>query len=506
MLNDDSLKSKDYIKNSPDVDDSYGNQDGIKDAKDINFDLRNSIKNNLYITIPSNTNGVDYVNYIVADSSEIGKNITPYSNDMTIAEKLTLLMQMKEDIRNKIIEKLKGRKDDEFYDSNHKEKIPFVAYWKLISPLEKPTHLTLVPSTSTISWVKSVTIKATLYDNNNIAINGVLTLNDPAQTYSTTSGSYTFTIPSKKAIGARTYKISYGGSAQKYKPCSNTVSITFVKDTPTIKALTAKSIYQGYYAKYQFLNSQGKAITDTYIQIKIGSGSWTNYKTDSNGIVSIKVTQNTTIYYKFNGDTYYNSVAQKSQAFTIKANEKVTKCSGTMTQSPTSRTKPYQIWSDTYSDCTTSNYLRCGHESTGYSNINTLGSQSGTYHQPATLIKSNWDIGVPKGVTIKSVHVKWADKQTNGPSTSTSKTSFINIKTVTLTVSGATSYTKTINTNSGGSTNGGKWVAHDLSLGTDFDPTKKVTLKLKYGPNESGNVGSIFVKGPQIIVEYIPKE
>ncbi len=505
MLNDDSLKSKDYIKNSPDVDDAYGNQDGIKDAKDINFDLRNSIKNNLYITIPSNTNGVDYVNYIVADSSEIGKNITPYSNDMTIAEKLTLLMQMKEDIRNKIIEKLKGRKDDEFYDSNHNEKIPFVAYWKLISPLEKPTHLTLVPSTSTISWVKSATIKATLYDSNDVAINGVLTLADPAQTNSTTNGSYTFTIPSKKAIGQRTYKISYEGSAQKYKPCSNTVSITFTKDTPTIKALTAKSIYQGYHAKYQFLNSQGKAITDTNIQIKVGSGSWTNYKPNSSGIVSIKVTQNTTIYYKFNGDTYYNSVAQKSQAFTIKANEKVTKCSGTMTQSPTSRTKPYQIWSDIYSDCTASNYLRCGNE-TGGNSVYTLGSSSGTYHQPATLIKSNWDLGVPKGVTIKSVHVKWSDKQTNGPSASTSKTSFINIKTVTLTVSGATSYTKTINTNSGGSTNGGQWVAHDLSLGTDFDPTKKITLKLKYGPNESSNVGSIFLKGPQIIVEYIPKE
>ena len=73
-------------------------------------------------------------------------------------------------------------------------------------------------------------------------------------------------------------------------------------------------------------------------------------------------------------------------------------------------------------------------------------------------------------------------------------------------MSGAISYTKTINTNSGGSSNGGQWVAHDLSLGTDFDPTKKVTLKLKYGPNESSNVGSIFLKGPQIIVEYIPKE
>ena len=40
----------------------------------------------------------------------------------------------------------------------------------------------------------------------------------------------------------------------------------------------------------------------------------------------------------------------------------------------------------------------------------------------------------------------------------------------------------------------------------NFDPSKKVTLKLAYGDNESVNPGSIFVKVPQIIVEYIPKE
>ena len=39
-----------------------------------------------------------------------------------------------------------------------------------------------------------------------------------------------------------------------------------------------------------------------------------------------------------------------------------------------------------------------------------------------------------------------------------------------------------------------------------FDPSKKVTLKLAYGDNESVNPGSIFVKVPQIIVEYVPKE
>ena len=177
-----------------------------------------------------------------------------------------------------------------------------------------------------------------------------------------------------------------------------------------------------------------------------------------------------------------------------------------MTQSPTSRTKPYQIWSDVYSDCTASNYLRCGHESTGYSNVNTLGSKSGTFHQPAVLIKSGWDLGVPKDAKIKSVHVKWSEKQTNGPSASTSYTSFINIKKVTLIISGATNYNNTINTNSGGKSNGGKWVDHNISLGTDFDPSKKISLKLKYGPNESTNTGTIYVKGPQIIVEYIPAE
>ena len=107
---------------------------------------------------------------------------------------------------------------------------------------------------------------------------------------------------------------------------------------------------------------------------------------------------------------------------------------------------------------------------------------------------------------IKSVHLKWAEKQTNGPSSSTSKTSFINIKQVTISTSGAISYNKTIETKSGGKTYGGSWVSHDLNLGTNFTPGKTVTLTMKYGPNESTNTGTIYVKGPQIIVEYIPAE
>ena len=45
------LESIEYIKNSEDVDDSYGNKDNKRDAKDINFDLKNAIKNKLYITV-----------------------------------------------------------------------------------------------------------------------------------------------------------------------------------------------------------------------------------------------------------------------------------------------------------------------------------------------------------------------------------------------------------------------------------------------------------------------
>ena len=499
------MATKDNIKNDDNIDDSYGNNDGIRDSKDINFDLKNSIKNNLYITIPANVNGVNYSNYIVDDPSKIKNNVILYSDDMTIAEKLSLLIQMKDNIRNQIINDLKLKTNDDFYYSNGKEKIPFVAYWKIIQPLEQNTYIKLTPSATTLSWCKNATIKATLYDESNTPINGDLVSNFDGTHY-TTNGSYTFTIPAQSGPGNKTYKVQYNGSIQQYKSCSNNITLTFTKDTPTLKALSKNSIYQGYHAQYQLLNSQGKAIKNANVQVKIGSGSWKTYTTNSQGIVSISITSKTTVHYKFNETSLYNAVSEKSQSFTIKANETKSKCTGTMTQSPTSRTKPYQTWSDLYSDCTTSNYLRCGHESTGYNDSRTLGSASGTFHQPSVLIKSNIDLGVPQGSIIKSVHVKWAEKQTNGPSSSTSYTSFINIKKVKLSTSGAITYSKEINTNSGGSSYGGKWVSHDLSLGTNFDTTKKVTLKLAYGPNESGNTGTIYVKGPQIIVEYVPAE
>lgn len=501
------LESIEYIKNSEDVDDSYGNKDNKRDAKDINFDLKNAIKNKLYITVPSNINGVNYSNYIVKGSDSIEQNTIQYSKNMTIAEKLLLLQQMKENIRDHIITNLKGGRSSDFYEDG-REKIPFVAYWKWITPLEKPTHITLSASPGTsVSWVKQTTITAKLYDNSNNLINGVLLCSAiDNQNHTTTNGVCTLTVPTQTGPGTKTFEVVYHGASQEYEPCNNSITITFTKDTPTLKALTTTtSIYSGYHAVYQLVNSQGKAIPSTKIQIQVGSNAYKDYTTDSNGKVSITVTQAETIKYKFGGDAKYNSVAEKSQKFTIKSNPTKSTCCGSMSQSPTSRQAPYQIWSDLTGDCTTTNYLRCGHESTGYNNVYTLGSKSGTFHRPAVLSKT-FSVSIPSGATIKSVHVKWSEKQTNGPSASTSKTSFINIKTVTLTVSGATSYTKTINTNSGGSTNGGKWVAHDLTLSTNFNPSKKVTLKLAYGDNESVNPGSIFVKVPQIIVEYIPKE
>lgn len=506
MTNDTSLKSKKYIKNSSDVDDSYGNKDNVRDEKDVNFDLKNSVKNNLYITIPSGTNGINYANYIVNDPNKIESKTITYSNDMTIAEKLSLLMKMKENIRNQIIKNLKAGSNTDFYDTEGNEKIPFVAYWKMIQPLEKSTYIKLTASKQTLSWKQDATIKAQLYDNSNTLIDGDL-VSDFDGTHTTKNGGYTFTVPTTdRTVGKKTYQVSYDGLFQKYKPCSNSITLTFTKDTPTIKALTSNSVYKTYHAKYQFLDSQKKPIAKTAIQIKVGSEAWKNYTTDKNGIVSIAITKSIKIRYKFNGNDYYNSVAEKSQSFTVKDNKIANRCTGQMTQSPTSRTQPYQIWSKTSNDCTTSGYLRCGHESTGYSNVNTLGSKNGTYHQPAVLIKSNWNLNVSKEIKIKSIHVQWAEKQTNGPSASTSTTSFINIKKVTLDISGAITFKKTIDTNSGGSSNGGKWVSHDLNIGTNFTFGKPITLKLAYGPNTSENVGTIYVKGPKIVIEYIPVE
>lgn len=500
-----------YLKGSDDVDDSsYGNNNKIKDGQDVNLNLKNSIHDNLYITIPDGVDGFNYAQYIISDPNEIPKStpIRKYKSSMTLVEKMNLLYDMKVSIREHIMN-LKNVNHSDFYDENGNEATPFVAYWKMIKPLEKPTTISLT-SPSEISWVKEVTIKASIKDGAGVAIKDAsLKFNFDGRNQtarSDTSGICTFKIPAGQKPGTKPYKVTYDGKVGEYLASEAQKNIKFTKDTPTLNKMTETKIYAGYKAQYQLKNSNGAAISNAQVQIKIGNGSWTNYTTNNSGIVSVTISKATTVYYRFNQTDYYNSVGEKSQAFTIKPNEEKSKCSGTLTQSPTSRTPPYQTWSDLYSDCTASNYQRCGRETSSDSDAKTLGSSAGSYRQPAKLIKKDWDLGVPNNAVIKSVHVIWAEKQTNGPSVSFAKPAFINIKKVTLKTSGAITYEKTINTNSGGPSDGGSWVTHNLSLGTSFNPKKKLTLTLAYGPNTATNTGTIYLKGPKVIVEYVPAQ
>lgn len=501
-----------YLEGSPDVDDDYGNNNEKKDGQDVNLNLKNSIRDNLYITIPDGVDGFNYAQYIVSNPNEIPEStpISEYKSSMTLAEKMKLLYDMKVSIREQIMN-LKNVNHSDFYDENENEATPFVAYWKMIKPLEKPTTITLT-SPSEISWVKEVTIKANIKDGAGVAIkDALLTFNFDGRNQtarSDTSGTCTFKIPAGQKPGTKPYKVTYEGKVGEYLASEAQKNIKFAKDTPTLNKMTGTKIYAGYKAQYQLKNSNGTPISNTQVQIKIGNGDWTNYTTNNSGIVSITISKATTVYYKFDGtkSTYYNSVGTQAQTFTIKPNEEKSKCSGTLTQSPTSRTPPYQTWSDLYSDCTASNYQRCGRETSSDSDAKTLGSSAGSYRQPAKLIKKDWDLGVPNNAVIKSVHVIWAEKQTNGPSVSFAKPAFINIKKVTLKTSGAITYEKTINTNSGGPSDGGSWVTHNLSLGTNFNPKKKLTLTLAYGPNTATNTGTIYLKGPKVIVEYVPAQ
>lgn len=498
-----------YLEGSPDVDDDYGNNNEKKDGQDVNLNLKNSIRDNLYIKIPDGVDGFNYAQYIVSNSNEIPESIpiSEYKSSMTLAEKMKLLYDMKVSIREQIMN-LKNVNHSDFYDENGNEATPFVAYWKMIKPLEKPTTITLKPSSSKTSWVNAVTITASIKDGAGVAIQNALLKSDFNGNKTATNGTCTFTIPASKKLGDKTYKVTYDGKVGEYLASEEQIKITFTRDTPKLTAKTASKIYAGYKAQYQLTNSLGAPISNAQVKIKIGSGGWTTYTTNSSGIVSVTISKAATVYYKFEDPTnpaYYNNV-EGSQTFTIKPNEEKSKCSGTLTQSPTSRTPPYQTWSDLYSDCTASNYQRCGRETSSDSDAKTLGSSAGSYRQPAKLIKKDWDLGVPNNAVIKSVHVIWAEKQTNGPSVSFAKPAFINIKKVTLKTSGAITYEKTINTNSGGPSDGGSWVTHNLSLGTSFNPKKKLTLTLAYGPNTATNTGTIYLKGPKVIVEYVPAQ
>lgn len=507
-MTETKLKSITYLEESPDVDNSYGNNNTTKDAQDVNLNLKHSIYDNLSMKIPNDVNGLNYAQYITSNQTPESTPIGVYKSSMTLVEKINLLYQMKDSIRTNIIKNLKKGNRSEFYDANGKEIKPFVAYWKMIKPLEKPTAI-ILPSSLTTSWIKEVKITATIKDGTDVVIKGALLRSDFDGNQMKTSdekGKCTFTVPAGKKPGDKTYTVKYDGKVGEYLASEAQIKITFAKDTPTLTPMTGTKIYAGYKAQYQLKNSNGAAISNAQVQIKIGNGSWTNYTTNSSGIVSVTISKAATVYYKFNKTDYYNNVGEKSQTFTIKPNEEKSKCSGTLTQSPTSRTPPYQTWSDLYSDCTASNYQKCGRETSSDSDAKTLGSSAGSYRQPAKLIKKDWDLGVPNNAVIKSVHVIWAEKQTNGPSVSFAKPAFINIKKVTLKTSGAITYEKTINTNSGGPSDGGSWVTHNLSLGTSFNPKKKLTLTLAYGPNTATNTGTIYLKGPKVIVEYVPAQ
>ena len=389
-----------YLKGSDDVDDSsYGNNNKIKDGQDVNLNLKNSIHDNLYITIPDGVDGFNYAQYIISDPNEIPKStpIRKYKSSMTLVEKMNLLYEMKDSIRTNIIKNLKKGNRSEFYDANGKEIKPFVAYWKMIKPLEKPTTITLKPSSSKTSWVNAVTITASIKDGAGVAIQSALLKSDFNGNKTATNGTCTFTIPAGKKLGDKTYKVMYDGKVGEYLASEAQIKITFTRDTPKLIAKTASKIYAGYKAQYQLTNSLGAPISNAQVKIKIGSGSWTTYTTNSSGIISVTISKAATVYYKFEDPTnpaYYNNV-EGSQTFTIKPNEEKSKCSGTLTQSPTSRTPPYQTWSDLYSDCTASNYQRCGRETSSDSDAKTLGSSAGSYRQPAKLIKKDWDLGVP---------------------------------------------------------------------------------------------------------------
>lgn len=501
-----------YLEESSDVDDSYGNNNKINDGQDVNLNLKNSIHDNLDITIPDGVDGFNYAQYIISDSNEIPEStpIRKYKSSMTLVEKMNLLYEMKVSIREHIMN-LKDVSHSDFYDANGNEATPFVAYWKMIKmlkPLEKPTTITLTrsPSSSEISWVKAVTITASIKDGTGVAIKNALLRSDFNGTKTATNGTCTFTIPAGQKLGDKTYKVTYDGKVEEYLASEAQIKIKFIKDTPTLNKMTETKIYAGYKARYQLKNSNGAVIPNMQVKIKIGNGSWKTYTTNSSGIVSVTISKAATVYYKFEGTTYYNSVKEQSQTFTIKKNKTVEVCSGTLKQKPTTRTPPYQTWSDLSGDCTASNYQKCGRETSSDGDVKTLGSAKGSFHQPAQLIKKNWNLGVPNDAIIKSVHVIWSEKQTNGPSVSTAKSAFINIKKVTLKTSGAITYEKTINTNSGGPSNGGSWETHNLSLGTNFNPKKTLTLTLAYGPNTSTNTGTIYLKGPKVIVEYVPPQ
>lgn len=369
------------------------------------------------------------------------------------------------------------------------------------------TNILLTASATSTTFNNSFTLKASLTDESNNAINGSISFyedNNLIKTVSTSNGIASFTH-SNSNIATHNYYAVFNGDSSHFNCTSRVVSVKVNKDTPTLTMITG-DIYQGWVTACLLKDSKGNVMKSKSVTISVSTNnsSFTDYSktTDSSG--KAKLTMNWSpkkvyVKYIFNGDSQYNSKTL-SKTFTILSPKSVTKHAGTIVSNPAKDTIPYRKWYDTYTNGD-DNALRAGNTC----NSNPLGGSSGSYKRPANIEKSNWGFNIPSDAKITKIICTWKSKQ----GTCSSSTAYISIPAGTVKLTGSGSG----KTHTGTGTKGGKG-SYTKSTVTWENPgstakginSSSMKLVLSHGANTVGNPGLFYVIGPSLTVYYVPAQ
>lgn len=368
------------------------------------------------------------------------------------------------------------------------------------------TNLSISTSTTSTSFKNSFTIKASLADESNNAINGQVEFYQDGsliKTLSTSNGVASFTHTS--TVGSHSYYAVFRGNNSYFDSTSRTVSVTLTKDTPTITALTG-DLYQGWVTACVLKDSKGNVLSGKALRISVSrdNSSFSNYDktTDSSGKAKLTMTWDPTkvyVKYIFNGDSQYNAKTL-TKTFTILSPKSVSKYVGTIVSNPAKDSAPYRKWYDTYTNGD-DNYLRAGNSCSSAP----IGGKNGTYNRPANIEKSSFGFNVPSGAKITKIICAWKSKQ----GTCSSSTAYISIPAGTVKLTGSGSGT----TLSGTGTKGGNgsYTSSKVTWNNPGSTAKGVNstgmkLVLSHGANTNTNPGIFYVIGPTLTVYYNPAQ